>query len=47
MLSNIAYTYVQMEKPKEAIKYYDKIVKVGDPEMVEFAKQESAKLRKK
>lgn len=47
VLSNIAYTYVQMEKPKEALKYYDKIEKVGDPEMAEFAKQESAKLRKK
>ena len=47
VLSNIAYTYVQMEKPKEALKYYDKIAKVGDPEMAEFAKQESAKLRKK
>lgn len=47
VLSNIAYAYLQMEKPKKAIEYYQKVVKVGDGEIAAFAKEEIAKLEKR
>lgn len=47
VLSNIAYAYLQMEKPKKAIEYYQKVVKVGDGEIAAFAKEEIARLEKR
>jgi tetratricopeptide (TPR) repeat protein len=47
VLSNLAYTHVQLGEKRKAIHYYEEVVRVGDGEMVEFAKSEIEKLKKK
>lgn len=47
VLSNIAYTYIQLDKKDKAIEYYKKIIEKGKPQEIEFAEYQIEQLGKK